>query len=332
MASQVFAIVAIVMTVLFFLIIIGFTIHSMTACNKDTKGKTAKIVIFLYVFALVLLSICMILCIFVSFGFIGNGWIFTLFTARMAFNFATACVQLLFLNTLHITFKNSPSLDYPICVKIAILILIIVNSIFFHFMNVYRHFVDVSVESYNFYIYIPCEFTINFIILILFNRNLLLVIKGQFESMHDEDPSVSVSENATSKKLLDIIVRNIVLFSLIIIAGLSSLTFFAIGSNIDIGLSLQEFQLIYWITTIIYCMSMAMGIYLKMHFSTSVYYKTCKYPHQCCLKCVINVTEKVWQLNTENETKDRLASAINEERMRRMESVPLQYSSPSEVP
>ena len=321
-------IIGIVLTVLFFLIITGFTIHSIVACKRDTKNKTAQTIIILYIFALVLLSICMILCIFVSFGFIGNGWVFTLFTARISFNFATAFVQLLFLNTLHITFKNSPSLDYSWAVKITIFILIIVNSMFFHFLNAYRHFVDVSVETYNFYIYIPCEFTINFIILTLFNRNLFLVAKTQFISNYNEDPgrSASVSENPRSKKYLDIIVRNVILFSLIIITGLSSLIFFAMG-----------FNLIYWITNIAYCVSMAIGIYLKMHFTTNIYNKTCKYPHQCCLKCVMNGAERIWQnriqiLNTQNKTEDRLTSAINEKRIKKQQSISAVYSSDSELP
>ena len=104
------------------------------------------------------------------------------------------------------------------------------------------------------------------------------------------------------------------------------------------------FNGIFWIHQVVHCMISAICVYLKLGFTTKKYHKVCKYPHQCCLKCVENVAERIWQSSTQppkeennpaismEQTEARLSSAINGKQIKRQHTLSVPLSSDSEAP
>ena len=194
----------------------------------------------------------------------------------------TTFVHLLFLNVLHVTFQNSPVYDYPFWIKASLFGFIIIVLIFFIIYNYLIFFVDFTYETYRSLIYLPSEYIVNISLLVLFNRNLILVAKKSFLYSDDE----SFEQDQKTKKLLDVVVRNTVLFTMIAVVALIEITGSLLGSPwVNINIDPTDFNNLYWISTLL-LFSIATCVYLKMGFTTKTYYKICKYPHSCWLNCV----------------------------------------------
>ena len=293
------------LTVLYFMAATFFIIHaSLSYYNKQDNDnehighrsrQTDSKSVILCILALLSMSICMALCILISFG----SFIFIekqqelyiiFFTARVMFHFGTTFVDLLFLNFVHVTFRKS-SYDYPLWIKRALLIFILIIQIVFIIYNYLIFFVDYNYEKYRSLIYLPTQYIINISLLILFNRNLILIAKQSFLYSDDQ----FIKQNIKTQKLLNVVVRNSVLFSLIAIVALTEITTCLLNSPlVHININSQDLNKIYWIIQLCYCFSIAICVYLKMGFTTNTYYKMCKYPHLCCLKYVETTAAKLW--------------------------------------
>eukprot|EP01084_Bolivina_argentea_P086400 156168_1 len=136
---------SIVFTMILFFIATAFVTHAFMrfCCAKQNDSPTKKmkqpdrVTVILCCVALLLMSICMFVCILITFGiFVDAEYVFiTQYSAYLTFNIGLGCVYSLFLNTLHITFRNS-AYNYNIYFKIGfgafiwifLIVLIVVDS------------------------------------------------------------------------------------------------------------------------------------------------------------------------------------------------------------
>eukprot|EP01084_Bolivina_argentea_P302486 522103_1 len=287
------------LTILFFVGVIIFAIHTVTHyCNGNddnaTFNRTNENVVVLCILILCCLSICMALCISISFGSVifkdSQHLIEIIFAARVLFQFSSTFIQLLFLHTMHITFRLS-SYDYPSWIKLILFVCIWLVLIALVAFIYFIYFVDAQYQIYYVLVYVPSEYIINISLLILFNRNLILAAKDQF--LHSD--RISIQKSQSTQKFLNIIVRNTVLFAIFAIIGLLNVIFALLLSPlIKLNINEQTLNAIFWIMQISYCIGSGSCVYLKMNFTSKMYYMICKWPHFCCLKCVQSTAARLW--------------------------------------
>ena len=128
------------LTVLYFMAATTFIGHAIVSYRKalDQKSRqTDARTMMLCILSLLSMSVCMSLCILVSFGsliFTEMDQLFKVFfTARVVFHLGITFVHLLFLNVLHVTFRNSEEYDYPLWIKRSLFGFIIILLIFIFF-------------------------------------------------------------------------------------------------------------------------------------------------------------------------------------------------------
>eukprot|EP01083_Nonionella_stella_P091331 255356_1 len=123
--------------------------------------------------------------------------------------------------------------------------------------------------------------------------------------------------NKRVQKLLNLVVRQTVLIWYVTITGSFVLTLsLCISLGYTFGLTPEAMNGMFWIFQYMDCVSMAVCVYLKMGFSTSIYYKACHYPHACCLSMGVKCARKIWAVSQDLDQITKSVDLSTKERAR----------------
>eukprot|EP01083_Nonionella_stella_P091332 255357_1 len=307
-----------VFTILLFFVALSFVVHASKsfffADGKSKKFKRDCVSVALCIIALSFMCTCMFICIFIAFGpFMDPQYVFPIqYTGYVVFNVGLGFVLTLFVHSLHYSFAKSsyryhPAIIWSLGVFQWLFMVCLIS------FDSYAFWVDFTVYHYRFWFYYPIMYLLHFVLLSLFNRNVILVAKSSFA--HSENHSLE--QNKRVQKLLNLVVRQTVLIWYVTITGSFVLTLsLCISLGYTFGLTPEAMNGMFWIFQYMDCVSMAVCVYLKMGFSTSIYYKACHYPHACCLSMGVKCARKIWAVSQDLDQITKSVDLSTKERAR----------------